>query len=240
MTGFDIIQSALRRLNIVNVGDPIEDEDASTAFEALNDLVDSWSIDRLKIFTVASATYPLTAGQASYTIGKDPTGTATADLDVARPARIENANLLIQGLAYPLYLANDDEWARRGLRDYSALPGMLYNDGGHPLSTLSLYPGPSEGWTLELFSWQALTQFADLSTDYALPPGYARALKFALAVELAPDYDREPSAALLRQAVEAKAAIENHNIEDLTQQCDPALIGSHTSRQQYGWIGNYR
>lgn len=52
----------------------------------------------------------------------------------------------------------------------------------------------------------ALLQFADLTTPITLPAGYERALPLGLAIELAPQYDMEPSAALAANFKEARAA----------------------------------
>ena len=51
-----------------------------------------------------------------------------------------------------------------------------------------------------------LLQFPDLLTYVTLPPGYSRALVLNLAIELASAYDVDPSATLIRQAAEARAA----------------------------------
>lgn len=52
----------------------------------------------------------------------------------------------------------------------------------------------------------ALLQFPDLVTAINVPNGYSRALKLALAIEIGPQYDVQPSAALVSQLKEARAA----------------------------------
>jgi hypothetical protein len=49
-------------------------------------------------------------------------------------------------------------------------------------------------------------QFADLTTAISVPDGYGRALTLGLAVELAPQFDIQPSGALLKNLAEARAA----------------------------------
>ena len=51
-----------------------------------------------------------------------------------------------------------------------------------------------------------ILQFADNTTPINVPNGTSRALKLALAIELGPQYDTDPSAALVKQAAEARAA----------------------------------
>lgn len=49
-------------------------------------------------------------------------------------------------------------------------------------------------------------QFADSTTPITVPAGYPRAITLALALELAPQYDVEPTPALVKSAAEARAA----------------------------------
>lgn len=52
-----------------------------------------------------------------------------------------------------------------------------------------------------------MPQFPDVSSLITLPTGWQRAFTLALAIELAPQYDMEPSQALLKQYAEARAAV---------------------------------
>lgn len=51
-----------------------------------------------------------------------------------------------------------------------------------------------------------ILQFADVTTALTVPNGYVRAIQLNLAIELASQYDVDPSATLMRQAAEARAA----------------------------------
>jgi hypothetical protein len=53
---------------------------------------------------------------------------------------------------------------------------------------LHLNPVPSAADTLVLYTWQQLSRFAATSDTFDLPPGYARAIRYNLALELAPEY----------------------------------------------------
>lgn len=52
----------------------------------------------------------------------------------------------------------------------------------------------------------ATLAFPDNTTPLALPAGYARAIELGLAIELAPQYDMQPSPALLKNFAEARSA----------------------------------
>jgi hypothetical protein len=49
-TAQDLIKGALRRISSYSPGEPIAAPDANDALETLNDLLDSWSIDKQYIF----------------------------------------------------------------------------------------------------------------------------------------------------------------------------------------------
>jgi hypothetical protein len=82
----------------------------------------------------------------------------------------------------------------------------LYCDYAYPNAAISLSPRPTGG-TLEVSSYTPLTQFASLATTIALPDGYERALTYALALELAPEYGRPIDQAVMGVAGESKQAI---------------------------------
>ena len=70
-----------------------------------------------------------------------------------------------------------------------------------------------------------MQEFATLSTVYAFPPGYERAIRANLALELAPMWDREPAAALVQRAMQSLVAIKRANRRTRTLSVDPMLVG---------------
>ena len=117
----------------------------------------------------------------------------------------------------------------------SSNPAKLYNDANAPLATVALYPYPTENVSLELYSWQALAQFADLVTPVALPDGYEEAVIYNLAVRLAPEYGRALDATVAALAIQSKAAIEALNAPSPAAHLDPAIFGS-SRRAGFNWL----
>ena len=68
-----------------------------------------------------------------------------------------------------------------------------------------------------------LTEFADLSTAYTFPPGYERAIRSNLAVELAPFYGIPVSPDLRNQASSAMLRIKRANVRIREVPIDPSL-----------------
>ncbi len=90
MTVNDLITDALTLLEELMPGQTPSPDDQTVCFAALNALLDSWSIERLSIYTVKRVQFTLTAGQQDYTIG--PTG---ADFTNERPVLIQTAVIVL-------------------------------------------------------------------------------------------------------------------------------------------------
>jgi hypothetical protein len=87
-----------------------------------------------------------------------------------------------------------------------------------------MYPVPSTASTINLYSRKPLTNFASLTDNLTLPPGYERALKYSLAVELAPEYQVSAGQDVIALAIAAKASLKRTNKRPLTLQIDPAAL----------------
>lgn len=72
-----------------------------------------------------------------------------------------------------------------------------------------------------LYSWKPFSSFASVNDEIELPPGYERALRYNLAVELYPEYGKEPPASIYSAAQESKAAIKRMNIKPSYLVTDP-------------------
>jgi len=110
----------------------------------------------------------------------------------------------------------------------SNYPSERYYNPTYPLATLNLFPVPtSSTLTGVIYHWAALGTFAATSTAFSLPPAYERMVVKNLALELAPSYDKEPSALLLRQAANSMDAVRrgNKRLTDLSFEA-AALIQS--------------
>jgi len=88
----------------------------------------------------------------------------------------------------------------------------MYAEQAYPLDNLNFWPVPNTGVNnVVLYSWKPLAELALITTVLSLPPGYERALKFALAVELAPEFGKALSDNVAALAIESKAAIKRMN-----------------------------
>lgn len=201
MTVSDLINKSLTAIGVLAAGETPATEERDDAFVVLNNLIASWSSQGLPVYGISRGTATLT-GAGSYTIG---TGQA---INIARPVKLESASVLtVAGIRNPVRIIPVEEWT--GVKDSTAtglLAEVLYYDGGFPTGNVYLAPKPSAG-TLELFYLAPLAAFSSVSDVISLPPGYERALRLALAVELAPEYGRPVTPELQALSEDAKTSI---------------------------------
>lgn len=215
----DLIAGALRLIGAVDADAPLTANEASDGLSALNGLIGSLNTDGLLVYTVLEEEFTLTGGQGAYTMG--PSG----NFNTTRPVRIDDAKYKVGDQEYPIHILNDQEWQQGiDLRTLGGIPEYLYNDNAFPLATVNIWPVPSSAEKLVLWSWKAITAFTAVTDVLSLPPGYERMLRYNLAIELAPEFSREPSGTVKKNAAESLADIKRLNIQPIYLACDDALL----------------
>ncbi len=218
MTVADLIRMAFRTIGILAAEEAPSAAEQSDAFNALNDMLDSWALEHLVLFATRRSSHVLTPGLNPHTIGTGGTFSTT------RPIRVDRASILSAGVERPLALLSDGEWQATPAKAAAGFPAALWADTAYPLMGLNLNPVPNAADTLVLYTWQQLGRFTATSDSFDLPPGYARALRSNLAMELAPDFGVSVSQELAKIAGESKAALKSQNMKPSYLRCDPAVL----------------
>jgi hypothetical protein len=189
----------------------------------MNDWLDNVSSEQVMIPSLLLQVFNLSANTQSYAIGTGQT------FNVVQPMAIIGAELLntmnSSSFATPVEVVNAQKWAQLADRNASSniVKYLFYDRARAAAAKVYLSPVPLGG-TIELTMWAPLTQFADATTPVTLPaPGYARLIKLALAIEIAPQFDVTPSQTLLQNYADAMARIRNLNAE---------LVGSEPAAGQ--------
>ena len=199
-TALDIITGSARLLGVVRKGEALTGDEAVDGLEMLNDLLASWTNNGLLVtsrtwesFTVASA--------ASYTIGTGQT------LNTARPLKIANAFWRVTNTDCQLAIISDAEYQQISYKTLATgYPEYLNYDNGYPAGKIRLYPqGSGE---LHLLSEKPLTAVAALSTTVDLPPGWNRAFRANLAIEMAAEYGVSVPAEVVKIAQDSLSSIQ--------------------------------
>ena len=238
----DIINSSMRLIGVLSAGDTLPSGDMTDALASLNQMIDSWMNERLMIYTILRNVYSLTSGVQTYQLGP---GTGATILDQSRYPKLERAGIIslnnaAQPLELPLEMLSDVGWQAIPVKNIqSALPVKLYDDNAFPQRNINMWPIPNTNVQLALYLWTVLSQFPDLVTQFSFPPGYMRAIRFNLGVELAAEWSGDPAKMplVMKIADESKAWIKSRTVVSTEMSCDPAVVGG-TKGGTYNWLSD--
>jgi hypothetical protein len=219
----ELIRRSLQLIGAVTAGVPPSAEEAQDGLVALNDMIDTWSLERMLIVARLRSEFTLAVGQQTRTLG------VGGNFNAARPIKIERMALVtVSNPSYetPIEIVDQDKWSSISVKSTSGDPVKCWIDYGYPLITLSFYPVPATANKVALYLWSAMTAFATLDTVVSLAPGFAKALRYNLAVELAPEYGKTPSEDLVEQAEVAKEKIKRANLTSAILGIDNALVAA--------------
>ena len=151
------------------------------ALDALNQVIDGFSVDGATVYQVVHETFALT-GAASYTWGSGGV------INTARPEKIRAAAVIQATASMRIAIVSPEKFETIVDADRAGnFADMLVCDYGNPLATISLWPIVTSG-TLDLWSIKPLTAVVHLSDAVSFPPGYLETLKLNLAVMLASEF----------------------------------------------------
>jgi hypothetical protein len=230
-TVLDLVNSAL---HLIGAKDPIESataQEAADGLASLNNLLDSWTTDRLFVFRLAETVYnwPATAATATVGIG--------GDINITRPVQVEDSYIVSSGISYPVQKMNRDGYTSIPQKNLSVnFPEWMYYDAAYPLATLYLYTVPASLLEFHLVYWAPLSAFGAITDVVSFPPGYQRALRYNLAVEIASEYSMDVPPAVAAIALKSAANIKRLNSPPVTSQIEVAFQPSRDIFSIYrGW-----
>lgn len=180
-----IITDALIDLGVLEPGDALSPQDGALGLRTLNRFIGSLKTQNLSFPFLDRDVFAVVANQGTYTIG--PGG----DFDTIRPQSLAGAAWLAPTtgattgrLEVSVRLLTDNEWASLSLKDmtnaqWTAVHYSPTYAGG--LGTIELWPVPNTDLNdLVLYRGDVIQGFANLTTFYDFPPGYAELLQFNL------------------------------------------------------------
>lgn len=219
MTALELITLAMIEIGEAAQGETISSEDAANGLARLNELLNSWSNDRLNIYKIDIYSGTLTAGNPAYTFG--PSGTLATG---SQPIRIQSAAVVISNLiTEPLDLIDDAAYnAIKEKLLTGVLPLKLYVNENAPNISLIFWPVPSVNIPFTAYYWAPILGGALLLSDtLVIFPGYLRALIVGLAMELAPGYGRQLNKATVDNFQDSYALIRSQNLVGTQQALNP-------------------
>ena len=212
-TANDLIKDALLLLNVVNPSETPTDADAQQVLNTLQDLLAEWSDDGLLVPVVTTETLTLASGTASYTVGQN----GTPSLTTVRPELVNGAFIREGSYDYQMQIIGEREY-RLTLDKSTATsrPDKLYVLYSAPNATFYPLPVPDTTYSLVFVSTKPFSEPAILTEDLLnttlLPRNYYSALKWNLACEMGPYFEKQPNQWMLRRAAVTKNQLVGLNI----------------------------
>ena len=234
-TANDQINRALRLLGILAEGETPSAATSQDALVALNQMIESWSIERLSVFCTQDQTFTWPAGEYIRTLG--PSGNFIG----LRPVMLDEATYYRDpgtNVSFGIKFINQQQYNGIAVKTVtSTYPQVIFVNMGFPDITMSIYPRPTRDLEWHFISVQELSQPATLATELHFPPGYLRAFTYCLAMEFAPEFGVEPSPQVQRIAMTSKRDLKRINNPDDIMSMPYAIVAT---RQRFNiYASNY-
>lgn len=224
-----LVRDVLQDIKVLGVGDSLSDEDAQYVLRLLNQWIDGLGLEPMTIRYILRTVYTLVSGAPYATIGSG------GQINIAQPNKIDAARLIIDTSAdpvteVPIAVFTPQEWEAINQKDLASpyAQGIYYDkDWVAGLAKIRPWPIPTIATTqLVLYSGQAVTQFADLDTDYDLATGYEWFFRTNLRPAIVDGFGKSLSAEQDKQARESRARVKISNIRPVEASIDPRVPGA--------------
>lgn len=228
ISAIDLITNAMRKMGVLAVGEVPSADEANTGLTALNDVIETWNLERLSLVGSLPSVVSTVVGQSTYSIG------AGGNWNVDRPTMLTGAYCQVNGVDFPIGQWTLGEYLAEPIKtqQQQIIERFVYiND--EPLGQVILWPTPMAIVPITLNYDQAITAVATLATTLTLAPGYARALQYAVGVELQSEFGGQDLSAYARST---KAVIKRANRTPQISGFDAALMGPGKLLNG-GWVG---
>ena len=229
------INRSLRLLGVLAEGETPAASVSQDALIALNQMIDSWSTERLSVFCTQDQIFTWPAGFINRTLG--PTG----DFVGLRPVLMDDATYYRDpstNVSFGIKFINQQQYNGIAVKTVtSTYPQVIFVNMTFPNVDMTIYPKPTRDLEWHFVSVQELNQAANLATVMYYPPGYLRAITYNLAMEFAPEFGVEPSPQVQRIAMTSKRNLKRINNPDDIMSMPYAIVAT---RQRFNiYAGNY-
>lgn len=198
-TAQTLIKAALRCINAIATGETPTAAELDDGLEALQIMLRQWSGENVMIYYQDQDTLTMD-GSTYYTVGSG------GDLNVTWPAEIIGAVVDSERV---MKIIDGDRYRRLALSSLTHDADYIWYNPEYPLG--KLYPWPTGGSSMVIDSLKPLSEPSAITSTISFPPPYDAAIKWNLAVELAPEYGKEASMTVLRKAERSYSLVQTKN-----------------------------
>jgi hypothetical protein len=234
-TARDLIGDAHRLLGLVSSGNALPEAIYQDNLVALNQMIDSWNTERLSVFSTQDQVFSWPASTIKRTLG--PTGNFVGN----RPVLVDDATYFrdpLTNVSFGVRIINQQQYNGIAVKTVtSTYPQIIWVNMTYPDIEMYVYPVPTRVVEWHFISVEELIKPASLTTTISFPPGYLRAFRYNLAMELAPEFNMEPSPQVMRIAMTSKRNLKRINNPDDIMSMPYSLVAT---RQRFNvYAGNY-
>jgi len=206
----DLLNSAAQLCGFLEDGETLTPQESADGLLRLQDLIEDWLNQDFMIFSHVNYTFNMSANVGVYTLGIGGTFNIAA-----RPLAIRSGYTSLNGVDYPLLAIGNAEYNTIAIKSLTgSWPLVVGSDDGFPLISLEFWPLPAQNMTVTLNFDVPITSPVNLSDSLSYPPGYAKALRYALAVELGEEFKTPVSDRVQKIANETMGNIKVGNFPD--------------------------
>ena len=231
----DQINGALRLIGQLAEGETPSAATSNDALTALNQMLDSWSSERLSVFSTQDQQFTWPANTINRTIG--PTGNFVGN----RPVLLDDSTYFrdpANNISFGIKIINQQQYDGIAVKTVtSTYPQVIWLNMDMPNMSMYIYPVPTKALEWHFISVVELVEPATLATTLVVPPGYLRAFRFNLAAEIAAEFGVEPPPQVQRIAMSSKRNIKRINNPDDVMSLPYSIVAT---RQRFNiFAGNY-
>ena len=240
VTAANLIRTSMQDLGVLGAGEAADGSHMQDGLRRLQVMIGGWSLDPLTAGREHGQPFPITPGKASYTIGPGQ------EFDTVRPVGQQSvvaAGLLLHintpnQLEIPLGLMTYDQFTSIRVKKLQSpwpthviyVPGATAENATPPTtppytplgtSVIGLWPVPTEANHLMLYIERVIPMFENLTTQYPIPDGITAAIQHNLTLAMAPMFQVEAPAYVVRAAAHTLAAMKRNNYQFADAALDP-------------------
>ena len=215
-SAYSIINDAMVDCGLIQEGDRPNSEQLATGMRRLNDLINLWQTQGLKLFLQEEVTVPLVVGQTQYVLSP----IAGSAVVMPKPPRILSGYILqaTSNVKRPLVIISRDEWDR--LSQTTGNNGTInsfFVDKQAYQTNLNLWPPPDTVEVLNTATFLMQTQATNpifMSDTTSFPQEWRIALRWGLADDMCSGQPMEIQQRCQQKATAYRQALEGWDVED--------------------------
>lgn len=225
-TAGDLINRALRLLGVLASGEQPEASESNDSIMAFNQMIDSWSLERLSVYGSMEQVGTWPAGQATQSLG------AGGIVSVCPVLLGQGTYFVLDGTSYTLTIINREQYSSIAVKTLSTqVPRFIFptvsTSGGlfDPVMEVTLYTVPSQNLEMHFVSVVPLNEVSATTDTIYVPKGYYEAYVYNLALRLAPEFGVEPSRVIKTTAAKSRVNLKRINNPNMVLNVPGPLLG---------------